>query len=169
MNQKLIAFNKTQQKDMNIPELRAGDVIKVYRRIKEGSKQRIQMFQGMVIAINGKQSSSPSVTIRKVSSGVGVELILPLYSPQIEKIEFVKRTRARRSKLYFVRDKSVKVLSKKLKEIPLAASVMALLSAKQAEKDAAEQAAAVAEAKATAEAEAAAAEVATEEVTETAA
>jgi large subunit ribosomal protein L19 len=173
MNQKLIAFNKTQQKDMNIPELRAGDVIKVYRRIKEGAKQRTQMFQGMVIAINGKQSSSPSMTIRKVSSGVGVELILPLYSPQIEKIEFVKRTRARRSKLYFVRDKSVKVLSKKLKEIPLAASVMALLSAKKAEKDAAEQAAAEAEAKATAEAEAAAteevAEVATEEVTETAA
>ncbi len=148
---------------MNIPELRAGDVIKVYRRIKEGAKQRTQMFQGMVIAINGKQSSSPSMTIRKVSSGVGVELILPLYSPQIEKIEFVKRTRARRSKLYFVRDKSVKVLSKKLKEIPLAASVMALLSAKKAEKEAAEQAAA--EAAATAEV----AEVATEEVTETAA
>jgi large subunit ribosomal protein L19 len=165
MNQKLIAFNKTQQKDMNIPELRAGDVIKVYRRIKEGAKQRTQMFQGMVIAINGKQSSSPSMTIRKVSSGVGVELILPLYSPQIEKIEFVKRTRARRSKLYFVRDKSVKVLSKKLKEIPLAASVMALLSAKKAEKDAAEQAAADAEAAATEEV----AEVATEEVTETAA
>ncbi len=165
MNQKLIAFNKTQQKDMNIPELRAGDVIKVYRRIKEGAKQRTQMFQGMVIAINGKQSSSPSMTIRKVSSGVGVELILPLYSPQIEKIEFVKRTRARRSKLYFVRDKSVKVLSKKLKEIPLAASVMALLSAKKAEKDAAEQAAAEAEATATEEV----AEVATEEVTETAA
>lgn len=165
MNQKLIAFNKTQQKDMNIPELRAGDVIKVYRRIKEGAKQRTQMFQGMVIAINGKQSSSPSMTIRKVSSGVGVELILPLYSPQIEKIEFVKRTRARRSKLYFVRDKSVKVLSKKLKEIPLAASVMALLSAKKAKKDAAEQAAAEAEAAATEEV----AEVATEEVTETAA
>lgn len=137
MNQKIIAFNKTQREAKiatsvnQIPELRAGDVIKVYRRIKEGAKTRTQMFQGMVIAVNGGQSSSPTITVRKVSSGVGVELILPLYSPQIEKIEFVKRTRARRSKIYFVRDKSVKILSKKLKEIPLPASVVAFLNKKQ--------------------------------------
>lgn len=129
MNQKIIAFNKTQRESAtataSLPELRAGDVIKLYRRIKEGAKTRTQMFQGMIIAVNGGQSSSPSITIRKVSSGVGVELIVPLNSPQIEKIEFVKRTRARRSKLYFVRDKSVKVLSKKLKEIALSAGVLA--------------------------------------------
>lgn len=139
MNQKVIAFNKAQREEraalnpIQIPELRAGDVIKVYRRIKEGAKTRTQMFQGMVIAINGGQSSSPTITVRKVSSGVGVELILPLYSPQIEKIEFIKRTRSRRSKIYFVRDKSVKVLSKKLKEIPLAASILAALNKKQEE------------------------------------
>lgn len=138
MNQKIIAFNKTQRLERaeangmaTLPELRAGDVIKVYRRIKEGNKTRTQMFQGMVIAVNGGQSLSPTITVRKVSSGVGVELILPLYSPQIEKIEFVKRTRARRSKIYFVRDKSVKVLSKKLKEIPLSASVLAFLNKKE--------------------------------------
>jgi large subunit ribosomal protein L19 len=129
MDQKLIAFNKAQRKPLDyqavMPELRAGDVVKIYRRIKEGAKQRTQMFQGMIIAINGAQSSSPSITVRKVSNGTGVELILPLFSPQIEKIEFVKRTRARRSKLYFVRDKSVKVLSKKLKEIALSAGVLA--------------------------------------------
>ena len=148
MNQKVIAFNKTQRQERSakaletsaaIPELRAGDVIKVYRRIKEGAKTRTQMFQGMVIAINGGQSVSPTVTIRKVSSGVGVELILPLHSPQIEKIEFVKRTRARRSKIYFVRDKSVKVLSKKLKEIALSASVLAGLSKPQEEVAVAEE------------------------------
>lgn len=139
MNQKVIAFNKEERQKraalnpVQIPELRAGDVIKVYRRIKEGSKTRTQMFQGMVIAINGGQSSSPSITVRKVSSGVGVELILPINSPTIEKIEFVKRTRSRRSKIYFVRDKSVKVLSKKLKEVPLAASVLAALNKKQEE------------------------------------
>lgn len=140
MNQKVIDFNKAQRQGKaqangvaNIPELRAGDVIKIYRRIKEGSKTRTQMFQGMVIAVNGGQSASPTITVRKVSSGVGVELILPLFSPQIEKIEFVKRSRARRSKIYFVRDKSVKVLSKKLKEIPLAASVLAALNKKQEE------------------------------------
>lgn len=117
MNQKLISFNLKQRKAMNIPELKAGDMIKVSRRIKEGNKERLQAFQGTVIAIKGGQSSSKTITVRKVSFGVGVELILPLSSPQIEKIEFVKRTRARRAKLYFVRDKSAKVLSKKLKEV----------------------------------------------------
>ena len=92
MNQKIIAFNKAQREKVTaiaaLPELRAGDIVKIYRRIKEGTKTRTQMFQGMIIAINGGQSSSRSITVRKVSSGVGVELILPLNSTQIEKIEF---------------------------------------------------------------------------------
>ncbi len=117
MHQKLISFNLKQRKPVTDTELRAGDVIKIHRRIKEGGKERIQAFQGTIIAINGGQSSSKTITVRKVSSGVGVELILPLSSPQIEKIEFVKRTRTRRAKLYFVRTKSVRVLSKKLKEV----------------------------------------------------
>lgn len=119
MNQKLISFNLKQRKALSTPELKAGDVIKISRKIKEGGKERIQAFQGTVIAINGGQSSSKTITVRKVSFGVGVELVLPLSSPQIEKIEFVKRTRARRAKLYYVRDKSVKVLSRKLKEVAL--------------------------------------------------
>lgn len=117
MHQKLISFNLKQRVSAGENDLRSGDVIKVYRKIKEGSKERTQVFQGTIIAINGGQSSSRTITVRKVSSGVGVELILPLSSPQIEKIEFVKRTRTRRAKLYFVRTKSVKVLSKKLKEV----------------------------------------------------
>ncbi|MBI2439390.1 MAG: 50S ribosomal protein L19 [Candidatus Moranbacteria bacterium] len=117
MHQKLIAFNLKQRKPLSTPELQAGDVLKIFRKIKEGGKERTQVFQGTVIAIKGGQSSSKTITVRKISSGVGVELIFPLSSPQIEKIEFVKRTRARRAKLYYVRDKSVKVLSKKLKEV----------------------------------------------------
>ena len=117
MHQKLIAFNLKQRKAIETPELKAGDMIKLFRKIREGSKERLQMFQGTIIAIKGGQSSSKTITIRKVSFGVGVELVIPLSSQQVEKIEFVKRTRARRAKLYFVRDKSVKVLSKKLKEI----------------------------------------------------
>jgi large subunit ribosomal protein L19 len=117
MNQKLISFNLKQRKPLDIPELKAGDMIKIFRKIKEGSKERLQAFQGTVLAIKGGQSSSKTITVRKVSFGIGVELVLPLSSPQIERIEFVKRTRARRAKLYFVRDKSVKVLSKKLKEV----------------------------------------------------
>ena len=117
MHQKLISFNMQQRKVSAIPELQAGDVVKIFRKIKEGSKERLQAFQGTVIAINGGQSSSKTITVRKISFGVGVELVLPLSSPQIEKIEFVKRTRARRAKLYYVRTKSGKDLSKKLKEI----------------------------------------------------
>ncbi|MGK2848572.1 MAG: 50S ribosomal protein L19 [Minisyncoccota bacterium] len=117
MHQKLIAFNAQQRKSLDTTELKAGDVIKLFRKIREGSKERTQVFHGTIIAIKGGQSSSRTITLRKVSFGVGVELVMPLSSPQVEKIEFVKRTRARRAKLYFVRDKSVKVLSKKLKEV----------------------------------------------------
>ncbi len=93
-----------------MPELRAGDVIKVHRKITEGGKERIQVFEGMIISIKGNQSSSPMITVRKVSNGTGVELVLPLYSPIIDKIEMVKRAKVRRSKLYFMRDRSLKSL-----------------------------------------------------------
>src|SRR3990170_1514260 len=116
MHQKLISFNLKQRKALAIPELRAGDVVNISRKIKEGGKERLQTFQGTVIAINGGQSSSKTITVRKVSFGVGVELVLPLSSPQIEKIEFVKRTRARRAKLYYVRNTSTKDFGKKLRE-----------------------------------------------------
>ena len=121
MHKKIIEFNLNQRRT-DIPELRSGDVVKVYRKIKEGSKERTQMFEGMIIAIKGHQSASPTITVRKVSMGIGVEIVLPLNSPQVERVELVKRTRARRAKLYFVRDKSAKLLSKKLKEVGIKAS-----------------------------------------------
>ncbi len=119
MYKKLVEFNKELRKKVSLPELHSGDMIKVYRKIKEGGKERLQMFQGMVIAIKGGQSSSLMVTVRKVSFGIGVELVLPLLSPTIDKIEILKSTKSRRSKLYFVREKSAKVLSKKLREVGL--------------------------------------------------
>ncbi|MDD5083908.1 MAG: 50S ribosomal protein L19 [Candidatus Moranbacteria bacterium] len=123
MHKKLIEFNLNQRRT-DLPELQSGDVVKVYRKIKEGAKERTQMFEGMVIAIKGRQSSSPTITVRKVSMGIGVELVLPLNSPQVEKIDLIKSTRARRAKLYFVRDKSAKLLSKKLKEVPMKKTVV---------------------------------------------
>lgn len=117
MHQGLIDFNKNIRSTKEFPVMQAGDVVKIFRKIKEGNKERLQAFQGTIIALRGGQSSSPTITVRKVSFGVGVELVLPLYSPQIDHIEFVKSTRARRAKLYFVREKSVKVLSKKLKTV----------------------------------------------------
>ena len=117
MHRDIIAFNQTQRAKKEVPNLHSGDVIRVHRKIVEGGKERIQIFQGMVIAIKGGQSSSPTITVRKMSFGIGVELVLPIYSDNIEKIEVVKSTRSRRAKLYYVRDKSAKLLRKKLKEV----------------------------------------------------
>jgi len=133
MQQKLISFNLKQRKPLDTPEFQAGDVVKIFRKIKEGNKERLQAFQGTIIAIKGGQSSSKTITVRKVSFGVGVEIVFPLSSPQIDKIEFIKRTRARRAKLYFVRDKSVKVLSRKLKEIKVKDSAKAKITKKVVE------------------------------------
>lgn len=116
MNKQMTEFNVTQR-TKEVPELRSGDVIKVFRKIVEGGKERIQMFEGIVIAIKGKQSSSPMITVRKVSNGVGVELVLPLHSPSIDKIEMVKRAKVRRSKLYFMRERSIKSLRLKYKAL----------------------------------------------------
>lgn len=117
MNNKLLDFNLSQRTVKNIPELKTGDIVKVYRKIKEGAKERIQVFEGMIIAKKGGQSSSPIITVRKISGGVGVELVLPIYSPSIEKIEIVKKAKVRRSKLYYIRDKSAKSLRLKYKDM----------------------------------------------------
>lgn len=116
MNQKMIAFNQSQRR-ADLPTLRTGDVVRVTRKIKESGKERLQLFEGMVIAQKGRQSASPTITVRKVSLGIGVEVIFSLNSSQVEKIEVVKHTTAGRSKLYYVRHKSAKVLSRKLKEV----------------------------------------------------
>lgn len=109
MRSEVIQFNKTQQKDTST-KFHAGDVVKVYRKIKEGDKERIQIFEGMILAMKGGQSSSPTMTVRKVSNGFGVEIVVPIFSPDIEKIELVKRAKVRQSKLYYVRDKAAKAL-----------------------------------------------------------
>lgn len=87
------------------PDLRTGDTVKVHLRITEGGKERIQIFEGIVIAIKGA-GLSKTFTVRKISHGVGVEKILPINSPMIKKVDIVERGRkVRRSKLYYVRGK----------------------------------------------------------------
>jgi large subunit ribosomal protein L19 len=122
MNNKLLEFN-TSQKTSKMPVFRAGDVVKVFRKIIEGGKERIQVFEGMIIAVNGNQSSSPMITVRKVSNGVGVEIVVPVQSPGIEKIELVKRAKVRQGKLYFVREKSAKAMKLKYKDLAAVARV----------------------------------------------
>lgn len=108
MHNEIITFNASQRPA--VADLRAGDVVKIHRKIKEGEKERIQVFEGMIIAVKGRQSSSPTLTVRKVSNGVGVEIIIPMFSPNIDKITLVKRAQVRKSKLYYVRDKASKAL-----------------------------------------------------------
>lgn len=121
MLQKIIEFNKNHAKTLTgerkMPEFQSGDVVRVHRKIKEGDKERIQIFEGIIIAIRGKQSSSPMITVRKVSSGSGVELILPVFSPGIDKIELVKRAKVRRAKLYYLRGLTTKKSRMKYKDI----------------------------------------------------
>ena len=87
---------------IDMPEFKAGDTIRVHARIKEGEKERIQVFQGVVIR-KRKGNTGATFTVRKVSYGVGVERIFPLHSPSIDKIEVLTRGRVRRGRLYYMR------------------------------------------------------------------
>jgi large subunit ribosomal protein L19 len=86
----------------DLPEFRSGDTLKVHVKVSEGDKQRIQVFQGIVIARRGT-GTGESFTVRKISGGVGVERVFPIHSPVIDKIEVVRRGRVRRAKLYYLR------------------------------------------------------------------
>lgn len=87
---------------LDLPAFAAGDTVKVHVKIKEGEKERIQVFQGVVIS-KRKGTTNATFTVRKVSYGVGVERIFPLHSPIIDKIEVVTRGRVRRAKIYYLR------------------------------------------------------------------
>ena len=111
---KIDIFNKKHQKE-NLAEIKPGYLIRVHQKIKEGDKQRIQIFEGLVIARKHGKGINSTITVRKVSKGVGVERIFPVHSPNIEKIEIVRKHKVRRSKLYYIRHKSAK--ESRLKEI----------------------------------------------------
>jgi large subunit ribosomal protein L19 len=91
-----------EQMRADIPQFKPGDTVKVHVRIKEGDKERVQIFQGVVIR-KRKGTVNSTFTVRKVSYGVGVERVFPLHSPMIDKIEVVSRGRVRRSRLYYLR------------------------------------------------------------------
>ena len=96
-------------------DLRAGDTVRVHQKIEEKGKYRIQIFEGLVLARKHGTEPGGTFTVRRVSSGVGVEKIYPLYSPMIDKIEVVKRSRVRRAKLYYIRDKVAREARRQLR------------------------------------------------------
>jgi large subunit ribosomal protein L19 len=90
------------------PSFKAGDTVNVHVKIKEGNKERIQQFQGVVIQRRGTSSNGETFTVRKVSNGVGVERVFPITSPTIDKIEVVKEGKVRRAKLYYMKGRQGK-------------------------------------------------------------
>ena len=98
---KLIAQDSLKSE---VPAIEIGDTIKVHVKIREGDKERIQLFEGTVIARKGS-GVSETFTVRRVSYGVGVERVFPLHSPNVAKVELVRHGRVRRSKLYYLRDR----------------------------------------------------------------
>jgi large subunit ribosomal protein L19 len=96
-------------------DIKAGDTVKVHTKIEEKGKVRTQVFQGLVLAVKHGHEAGATFTVRKISNGVGVERIFPLYSPNIEKIEIVRRSKVRRSKLYFLRNKVARDIRRKMR------------------------------------------------------
>lgn len=111
----LIKMVESQQLKKDVPEFNVGDTVRVHVKVKEGNRERIQVFEGIVIKRqNG--SINETFTVRRISYGIGVERTFPLHSPKLDKIEVVRRGKVRRARLYYLRDrvgKAAKVKEKK--------------------------------------------------------
>ena len=114
-------FTPVEQASRKKLDFKSGDTVRVWNKILEKGKVRLQAFEGLVLSRKHGTESGATFTIRKVASGVGVERIFPLYSPNIDKIEILRKSKTRRSKLYFIRTKAVKEVKKRLKSITLSA------------------------------------------------
>jgi large subunit ribosomal protein L19 len=92
-----------EQLKKDLPDIKPGYTVIVHQKIKEGDKERIQAFEGLVLAVKHGSGISATITVRKISGGVAIERIFPLHSPNIQKIEVVKKSKVRRAKLYYLR------------------------------------------------------------------
>ncbi|MFC6261449.1 50S ribosomal protein L19 [Levilactobacillus fujinensis] len=101
-NNLISKINQDQLRD-DVPDFRAGDTVRVHARIVEGTRERIQLFEGVVIKRKGAGIQA-TYTVRKISNGVGVERIFPLHSPRVAKIDVIRQGRVRRAKLYYLRE-----------------------------------------------------------------
>jgi len=113
-NMDLVKALTNEQLKENVPVLNIGDTVKVHNKIKEGTRERIQIFEGTIIARHGG-GISETFTVRRISYGVAVEKTFPVHSPNVEKVEIVRAGKVRRAKLYYLRDKVGK--DSKVKEL----------------------------------------------------
>jgi len=169
-----ITISSVNMEDRKNLDIRAGDTVRVHQKIEDKGKTRIQIFEGLVLLRKHGTEPGATFTVRKVVDSIGVEKIFPLYSPLIDKIEIIRRSTVRRSKLYYIREKVAREIRRQMRRMHLMniasesemetkaraeAEAKAKAEAEAAEKAAAEAAAKAAEEKAAAEAAAAAAEV----------
>lgn len=122
MNTGNIALSPVDLASRKKLDFASGDTVRVWTKIMEKGKTRLQGFEGLVLARKHGSSQGATFTVRKVSNSVGVERIFPLYTPLIDSIEIVKKARTRRSKLYYIRDKAVKDVRKRLKKAKVTAN-----------------------------------------------
>ncbi len=115
---KLTPVNIEERKKL---EFGSGDTVRVWVKIEEKGKTRTQAFEGLVLSRKHGTQTGATFTVRKVSNSVGVERIFPLFSPSIDKIEIVKKSRARRSKLYYIRNKAARDVKRKMKAVTIGA------------------------------------------------
>lgn len=104
----LIQKVNDEQKKHDVVDVRSGDTVRVHQKIKEGAKERIQIFEGVVIRTDNKKSHTSRITVRKIASGVGVEKSFMLHNPLVDKVEIVRRAKVRRNYLSFLRARSGK-------------------------------------------------------------
>lgn len=117
MNQKIAEFQKQYLKK-GLPEINPGDTVKVYQKVREGGKERLQAFEGLVIKTKGGKGVGANFTVRKISfGGVGVERTFPMHSPLVSKIKVLKRSKVRRAKLYYIRERFGKKAKMKAAEL----------------------------------------------------
>lgn len=116
MNQTILSQIAQNQKRPEFNNIKPGMIVRLVLKVKEGKKIRHQTIEGLVLARKHGQEINSRITLRRIVSGVGIEWTLPLYSPNIEKIEVLKEPRVRRSKLYYIRKKSQKQAKLKLKK-----------------------------------------------------
>ena len=112
-------FTPVEQKSRKDLDFKAGDTVRVWSKILEKGKVRLQAFEGLVLSRKHGKESGATFTVRKVSLSVGIERIFPLYSPNIDKIEVLRKSKTRRNKLYYIRTKAVKEVKKRLKSVTI--------------------------------------------------
>ena len=142
--------NMEDRKNLGI---KAGDTVRVWVKIQEKGKTRLQAFEGLVLATKHGAEAGATFTVRKVSLGVGVERIFPLYSPSIDKIEIVKRASVRRAKLYHIREKVAREIKRQMRKMSLV-KISSLSDGEETDRIAKEEAEAQAKAEAEAKVEA---------------